>query len=381
MTKSAFWISCLLCLAALSTIAAGPPNIDKALEAQYELVAERPYEASAHNDLGNLLALVNRWDDAAQAYQKAIDLDPGDTSARFNLALLHAQQGRLAEAEAELKTVLELVPNHGRALYQLGVIYGDKGERNNAINAYAKAFAADPTLTFASNNPHIIENEYRMEALLTAERFEVSAETQQPRVYQDPDRIRDLMVAVEESAAEAAEEVEPTEEEVPFDPEDDPGFRSEPQDAEDDPGYQGASQVERGKATSGRAQTQEGQPATSRPSATPTRTRRRPSGVGAGSSYRPPSRSTGQVGGVSRPQGSQRRQGTANTNRGSRSEGEFSDDSGRPEYQAPVPSARPRRVGRVGYSTGRASTGRLDLDLLPLEQPGDEDEITVASRR
>lgn len=392
MTKSAFWISSLFLLCALSVVA-GPPNIDTTLEAQRDLVAERPYDASVHNDLGNLLTWVERWDEAAASYQRAIELDPTDPAARFNLALLDGQQGRLGQAESGLLQVIEMSPGHGRAYYQLGTIYADKGDRNKAMEAYARAFAADPTLTFASNNPHIVENKYRMEAMLMSQRYENSTATQQPRVYGDPDRIRKLMILEEEREAAAAEAAEAAAEAAVAEEQaargDDEGTHEQMLEDDDDDissAYGGGledddddTRVIGTASSSPRVLTQDSIDS-GRNSATPTRTRRRPSGVGAGSSYRPPSSSGNSVqrGGVTRSEGSSRRVGSGNTqSEGSASEG----SAGNRGSEVRRPSTRPRRVGRVGYRTGTASTGRLDLELLPAPDRGGEEPVVLATKR
>lgn len=373
MTKSTYWLSSLLILVALSTFA-GPPNIDKALDEQQALISNRPSDAQLHNDLGNLLVLDEGWEAAEVAYRRAIELAPGDPSARFNLALLDEQQGRLDAAKEGLLAVLEISPYHGRAHYQLGMIHHAKGDRNKALERYARAFAADPTLTFASVNPHIIENDLRTEAMLTSTRYETSTQTQQPRVYDQPERIRDLMIEADVMAEEIAEDADMATKksearparEILEDDDDDMSYEERLDDyLEDDEQPAAAPRVLSRETLETRG-------------GSSSRTRRRPSGVGSGSgsSYRPPSASDeggGRGNGVSRI-------GAGNRSNPSRSEGSASEGSGSSE--ATRPATRPRRVGR-GYRAGVGSTGSLNLDLLPLEGPGgaSSTDVTVAAKR
>lgn len=382
MTKSAFWISSVLIFGALSTFAgplnAGLPNIDKALAAQQALVVERPYDAQVHNDLGNLLTLIERWQEAEASYRRAIELAPNDPSAHFNLALLDYQQGHFAEAGEELRKVLELSPGHGRAHYQLGIIYAAKGDRSKAVEQYARAFAADPTLSFASNNPHIIENELRTEAILMAGRYEASSQTQQPRVYGEPERIRDLMILEDAKAAEAAREADlgPALE----DDDDDMSRSSARFEDDDDSGVEASAPRVLSNETLGDG-------------AGRSRTRQRPTAVGSG--YRPPSaagdsgraadsgRGSGQVGGVTRIGRGSTSQDT------SESETQGATTAPRRTPRATEgsstrrPSNRPGRIG-AGYRAGVNSTGSLDLQLRSPASPhsatGDA-EVTVAARR
>ena len=45
-------------LVVLTSFATTPPNLERTLEAQRELVSQNPYDAQSHNDLGNLLMLA-----------------------------------------------------------------------------------------------------------------------------------------------------------------------------------------------------------------------------------------------------------------------------------------------------------------------------------
>src|SRR4029079_8638425 len=89
------WWILALSLAALAAIAATPPNLAKAIEAQRRLTAERPSDAGAVRDRRHLLVLAHRTDEAEAAYRQAITLDPERASALFNLGLLEQQRGDL----------------------------------------------------------------------------------------------------------------------------------------------------------------------------------------------------------------------------------------------------------------------------------------------
>jgi len=73
-------LTALTAVVAIATLAAAPPNLTKALEAQRHLAAERPQDAAVLNDLGNLLMLVPNPTEAEAAYRKAIELDPNKAS-------------------------------------------------------------------------------------------------------------------------------------------------------------------------------------------------------------------------------------------------------------------------------------------------------------
>lgn len=197
------WIKSLVALSSLGFLTASGqplPNLNKAVEAQREMVASHPGDARAYNDLGNLLALANDRDGAEQAYRHSLDLAPDNASTRFNLGLLLQQSEREDEAKSEFERLLEIKPDHGWAHYQLGVIAEANGKRSDALERYARAFALDPTLSFASTNPQVIDNRMATEALLLSARYtegaQGSIESRVPRLYDDPDRIASLMLQV-----------------------------------------------------------------------------------------------------------------------------------------------------------------------------------------
>lgn len=187
---------------------AAVPHIDVALQKQVELATERPYDAAVQNDLGNLLLVDGQEDAAEAAYRRSLELDGSHEGARFNLGLLLQQKGEHQEALEQFAVVLELEPTHAWAHYQIGVSLQELDRRDDALEHYSRAFGLDPTLSFAENNPHIIDNTMVTEALLLSSRYAASTSRTVARQYDDPDRIAQLMLdqakADEEAAAAAA---------------------------------------------------------------------------------------------------------------------------------------------------------------------------------
>ncbi|MEE8524691.1 MAG: tetratricopeptide repeat protein [Thermoanaerobaculia bacterium] len=208
MARAAIVICITSVLIVLASFAGQPPNLEKALEAQRQLISQQPYDPQARNDFGNLLLVAGRAAEAEQAYRRAVELDPRNTAARFNLAILLQQSDRAEEAMIELQGLLEIDPYHGWGHYQLGVLFDQQRDRSKALEHYARAFAYDPELTFAENNPHIIDNRMSTEALLMSQRYRRPQASGVPRLYSNPDRIVDLMLgepAAEDEGMEAEE--------------------------------------------------------------------------------------------------------------------------------------------------------------------------------
>jgi hypothetical protein len=181
-------------VAAITAKAAVPPSsLAKTLEAQRRLAAERPQDSSVYNDLGNLLVLASRPEEAEAAYRKAIELDPGKASSQFNLGLLLQQRGELREASKLYASAIKADPGHAWAHYQLGTIQETWGQESRAIGSYAQAFALDPQLAFPEVNPHIIENKLVTQAMMRAYKNDFVV-PQVPKVYDDPARIASMLV-------------------------------------------------------------------------------------------------------------------------------------------------------------------------------------------
>lgn len=191
----------LLAAIAIAAFAAVPPNLSKAIEAQRRLVVERPQDAAVYNDLGSLLLLAERTDEAEAAYRKAIELDPDKVSALFNLAQLQQQRGEKREALRLYDHVVDLQPNHAWAHYQIGTLYEGWNQDSRAVEHYARAFALDPQLAFKEVNPHIVENGLVTEAMLRA--YEESpGPSQAPRYFEERDRIVNLLVPLPQTEAQ-----------------------------------------------------------------------------------------------------------------------------------------------------------------------------------
>jgi Flp pilus assembly protein TadD len=186
-------LTALLGAVAIAAIAAVPPNVTKAVEEQRRTTSQRPQDPAAWNDLGNLLMLAARPEEAEEAYNKAIELDPEKVSALFNLGLLHQQRGELRQAYGFYRRVVKLEPRHAWAHYQLGSLWETWRQEERAIQSYATAFAIEPQLSFPDVNPHVVENNLMTESLLRAYRSDY-ATPQAPAMYDNPSRIAALLV-------------------------------------------------------------------------------------------------------------------------------------------------------------------------------------------
>jgi tetratricopeptide (TPR) repeat protein len=197
-------ITAITAIAAMTAAVAAvpPPNLGKAIVEQQRLAAAKPDDAAVFNDLGNLLGLAGQTAEAEAAYRRAAQIDPRRVSALFNLGLLLQQEGKTGDARQFYEKVIEVDPEHAWAHYQLGTLYERKGEKSRAVRQYAQAFRLDPQLAFREVNPQVVDNGLVTESLLLAYHRE-TAVSATPPIYDDPLRIKDLLLLQQNKDAAA----------------------------------------------------------------------------------------------------------------------------------------------------------------------------------
>lgn len=199
-----------LATAAIATELFDPNRLALAIANQQSLIDQSPGNALLWNDLGNLLLLAERSEEAADAYRKSTELDPQNADAFFNLGLLLQEEELFTDAISSYKAVLEIEPENARSNYQLGAIAEQTGQRKAAIAFYAQAFQLDPYLLFPDINPQILRNRLVTEAIMVPRASRDHSRV--TRVYADSDRITRLLVPpVPQKTPEPQAPVVPTE--------------------------------------------------------------------------------------------------------------------------------------------------------------------------
>lgn len=348
MSRRFLWCLLAAIVPALTwaAVAAPPPNLHRALEVQRDLVVRSPNDARALNDLGNLLMLSGDLEAAESAYRRALEIEPGKASARYNLALLLQQLDRRKEAFKQLRLLVSEHPDYAWGWYQIGSLYDVAGQKNKAVESYARAFRLDPQLAFSEVNPHVIENRFFTEALIKSSPGG-SAGALAPKAYDEPARITGILVppppieGEETSMETAAEDVPETGADEAVGPEGERVLSEGDLDAEG-----GVNQIQ-GGSTGGSRYTRSRSGVTRRPSS---------STRGAGvPRFRSPQRGTAPNAGV-------QVQGTVGSPQGRQGAGaEDGAEAEQPNGTRPLTTPR----GRVRYRPGTSSTGSLGIDLVP----------------
>ncbi|HHV61219.1 MAG TPA: tetratricopeptide repeat protein [Firmicutes bacterium] len=94
---------------------------------------------------GMSLLEKKRYDKAAEAFERVIELEPAHTLARNNLGLVYMELGRFEDAEKQFKTVIATEPQNAAAYNNLGFMYADSGKDvDGAIRLIEKAISLEP---------------------------------------------------------------------------------------------------------------------------------------------------------------------------------------------------------------------------------------------
>jgi tetratricopeptide (TPR) repeat protein len=103
-----------------------------------------------HYNMGLLLALTGRLDEAVTEYEKALERDPMHSDARTNLATVFARQGRLDRASSELSRLLEHDPENAGARTNLGLVLLQQGRHAQARAQLEEVLRLNPQFAPAS---------------------------------------------------------------------------------------------------------------------------------------------------------------------------------------------------------------------------------------
>jgi len=121
-----------------------------AAERAYRRALERDPEAAAlHNELGDVLAVGNRFDEAVAEYREAVRLDPRDDDAWHDLGVSLMARQRRREAREALERAAQLTAREELRLsarIHLGAIAAEEGRLPEAIDAWEGVLRADPGL-------------------------------------------------------------------------------------------------------------------------------------------------------------------------------------------------------------------------------------------
>lgn len=126
---------------------------DQAVEAYQKAVELRPFYADAYVGLGDAKAAKGDTDGAIAHYRKALAYNPASPKVHLSLGkIYYGEKGLYYEAVAAYKKAIELDSQFVDALMGLGEIYEDKGLYREAISEYQRVVELDGKHTGALYN-------------------------------------------------------------------------------------------------------------------------------------------------------------------------------------------------------------------------------------
>ena len=121
---------------------------DQAVEAYQRALELRPFYADAHVGLGDARAAKGDVDGAVASYQKALLYNPGNPNVHMSLGkIYYAEKGLYYESVSSYKKAIDLDPQFLEARMGLGEVYEEKGLYEDAIREYRKVVELDPRHT------------------------------------------------------------------------------------------------------------------------------------------------------------------------------------------------------------------------------------------
>jgi len=140
--------------------------VDRQIQQLIDILRENPNNAAAHNELGSLLAVKGFPNDAEREFRRAVAADPDFHPAWYNLALVRQAQGETYAALRALRRTVALKRGHAAAHFELGLLYEKRGQIEQALDHYTRAFRFNRALLDVRVNPKILDTRLVDRALI-----------------------------------------------------------------------------------------------------------------------------------------------------------------------------------------------------------------------
>jgi arylsulfatase A-like enzyme/uncharacterized protein HemY len=126
-------------------------DFDQAIRTIEAIIAGDPTIADAHFSLGNVLYRAGRFEEAAKAFSKSLDLKPDDSFAVINICNCYQATGRFDEAEKFVLDYLASGFEDPQLYFLLGNIMIRHNEPEKAVPYFEKCLAENPRSASAHN--------------------------------------------------------------------------------------------------------------------------------------------------------------------------------------------------------------------------------------
>jgi tetratricopeptide (TPR) repeat protein len=96
-----------------------------------------------HHNLGWILTIQNKFDEAVDQFNKTLQIRPNYPAANISLAAILITRKQFDEAMAHLQTALKMKPDDATAYFNMGLIFEAQQKFDKAIHAYEQAVRLD----------------------------------------------------------------------------------------------------------------------------------------------------------------------------------------------------------------------------------------------
>ncbi len=160
MRKTLYIISALAVLAALlagcerdadkpipTTGGFAPQSLDVEKEVKFlrNVLQQDPQNLQAWIKLGNVTMDAERYNEAIDAYGKALEIDPKNVNVRVDRGVCYRRVGRSDQAIEHFKKAIEIDPNHLTAYRNMGVVLAfDLNRYDEAADYFEKYLKLAP---------------------------------------------------------------------------------------------------------------------------------------------------------------------------------------------------------------------------------------------
>jgi len=146
-------LSAVLIMAALGTLTVRRNHDYRSAYAMWrDVIAKRPYNHRAHNNLAKALHTQGELDEAIEHYRASLRLSPRYATAYNNLGVALAAQGNTFEAVEHYEQALRIQPDWAEAHNNLGLALAQRGRLEDAADSYRRAIDAKPSYADAHYN-------------------------------------------------------------------------------------------------------------------------------------------------------------------------------------------------------------------------------------
>ncbi len=111
-----------------------------------------PHYPLAHRNLGAMLYLDGKQDEAEPEFKKALELNPNEEMAHNNLGLIYMDKGDFQSAEKEFNEELKVNPYYDNAYFNRGLLYYKTERFDEAVDFWKKTLEINPGYSQALYN-------------------------------------------------------------------------------------------------------------------------------------------------------------------------------------------------------------------------------------